>query len=65
MITNLKQLKCGECGESKHLLFIEPSSNGEIIVECINCKSQSKITVTHPKIEIRYNAGNGTLCKFD
>ena len=60
--TNLQQLRCGECGEVKHNLFIRP--NGEIIAECTKCKSQSEIIFTKPKIEIRNYAGGGTLCIF-
>jgi hypothetical protein len=60
--TGLQQLRCGECGETKHNLFIR--RNGEIIAECIKCKSQSEIVITEPKIIIRNNSGNGTLCQF-
>jgi len=60
--TGLQQLRCGECGETKHNLFIR--LNGEIIAECIKCKSQSEIVITEPKIVIKNNAGSGTLYPF-
>lgn len=60
--TGLQQLRCGECGETKHNLFVRP--NGEIITECTKCNSQSEIVITKPEIQIKNNAGNGTLCQF-
>ncbi len=62
METKIEQLVCGECGESKHLLYIR--STGEIITECISCRSQSEITVTKPEILIDNLSGSGTLCVF-
>jgi uncharacterized Zn finger protein len=62
METNLEQLKCGNCGEKKHLLFIRP--NGEILAECTKCGNVSEIVVTKPKIEIRNVKGDGTLAKY-
>lgn len=63
METNISQLKCGECSEETHLIYIR--ENGEIITECIKCKSMSEITCTEPKITINNLNGNGTLCIFD
>jgi NAD-dependent SIR2 family protein deacetylase len=62
METDIKQLRCGECGETKHELYIR--ANGEIIAECCKCKSQSEIIINKPEIIIHHNAGNGTLCVF-
>lgn len=62
METDIKQLRCGGCGGTKHELFIRP--NGEIIAECIGCKSQSEIKISEPKIVINNNSGLGTLCVF-
>jgi NAD-dependent SIR2 family protein deacetylase len=62
METKLEQLRCGQCGEKKHKLYLRP--NGEIVVECVNCKSRSEITITHPKIVIGHNDGDGTICIF-
>lgn len=63
MITRLKQLKCGQCGQELHRLYLYPS--GEVVAECIDCESQSIIEVTEPKIQIANLAGLGTLCVFD
>lgn len=62
MELDLKQLKCGECGEDKHKLYLR--KNGEVIAECTKCFSQSEIVITEPKIRIRNNYGSGTLCVF-
>ena len=62
METDIKQLRCGECGGTEHELFIRP--NGEIIAQCITCLSQSEIVISKPKICIKNNSGKGTLCVF-
>ena len=62
METKLEQLSCGECGEIRHNLYLRP--NGEVVVECTKCKSQSEIIIPPTKIEIRNNAGYGTLTVF-
>lgn len=62
MIINLEELRCGQCGEKKHELYLRP--NSEIVVECISCKSRSEITVTHPKIVIGHLEGDGMICVF-
>lgn len=62
METEIKQLHCGQCGEARHLVY--ERSNGEIIVECIACKSSSEIVITKPEIRINNNSGLGTICHF-
>jgi len=62
METDIKLLRCGGCGETKHELYIRP--NGEVIAECLKCKSQSEIVIRKPEIIIQHNAGDGTLCVF-
>lgn len=62
METNLEQLKCGQCSETKHELYLR--QNGEIIVECTKCKSRSDITVRQPKLDIGHVEGDGTICVF-
>lgn len=61
METNLEQLECGQCGTKKH--FVYQRENGEIILECIKCRSTSEIKITQPKIVIRNVSGLGTICK--
>jgi uncharacterized Zn finger protein len=61
-MNNLEQLKCGQCSEEKHLLYVR--QNGEILAECIKCGSTSEITITKPKIVIGNVSGDGTLCVF-
>ena len=58
----LEPLKCGQCGEGKHLLYIR--QNGEILVGCIKCGNVSEITIQEPEIIINNVSGNGTLCVF-
>ena len=62
METKLEALRCGGCGHTCHKLYIR--LNGEIIVECIQCGSQSEITTNKPEIKIRNLKGGGTLCVF-
>ncbi len=62
METNIEQLKCGQCGNEKHLIY--QRENGEILIECIECESTSQIIITKPKIKISNNSGLGTICKF-
>ena len=57
-----EQLKCGQCGQELHRLYLYPS--GEIIAKCIDCESESIIEVTEPKIIINNLSGLGTLCRF-
>ena len=63
METNLKQLKCGECSNDKHLLY--QRKNGEMIAECSKCKSQTEIITTKPKIILNNIFGDGSLCIFE
>jgi len=63
METKLEQLGCGQCGCYYHKLY--KRTNGEIVVECRDCKSTSEIVVTQPVINIRNNSGLGTLCVYD
>jgi len=60
METKLEQLKCGHCGNGKHLVY--QGQNGEILLECIKCGSISEIKITTPKIVIRNVLGLGTIC---
>lgn len=62
METNIEQLKCGQCGGENHKVYTRP--NGELITECCNCKSQTEIVITQPKIILRNISGGGTLCNF-
>ena len=63
METNIQQLKCGECGEERHKIYRR--KNGEIITECIHCKSQTEIVVTAPTIITNNVSGGGSLCVLD
>ena len=62
METNLKQLRCGECGQYLHKIF--QRENGELVIQCIQCKSSTEVIITEPKIILRNNSGSGTLCNF-
>lgn len=59
---NLEQFKCGECGEENHKIYLR--KDGNIIVECIKCKSSSILYPTEPKILIRNHSGDGSLCVY-
>lgn len=59
------QLKCGGCGGELHKLYrIEGGErDGDILVVCVDpkCRSQSRLTVTAPTVEIEHDGGDGTL----
>jgi uncharacterized Zn finger protein len=63
MEIDLKQLKCGQCGNDRHRLYQRP--NGEIISECIKCGSTTEIVISEPEIKLNNLSGLGTLCIFD
>ena len=60
--SNLKRLRCGDCEEKKHTLFLD--KKGNVIAKCTKCDSESIITIVKPKITIENRAGGGTLCNF-
>jgi uncharacterized Zn finger protein len=62
MEANLKQLRCGSCGELDHRLYTNPK--GEVFVECLKCKNVSIISCTEPKIIINNHSGDGCLAVF-
>ena len=62
MEINLEQLKCSCCCNEQHLVY--QRKNGEILFECIKCKSVSEIRINKPKIVIRNVSGMGTICSF-
>ena len=63
MDTEIKKLRCGSCGETKHELYvIKPT--GEVLVECITCWNVSIISVSQPKISIDNHRGNGCIAVF-
>jgi len=52
MITGLRQYKCGNCGCERFELYAD--ENAELIVECTECSSTTIITVTKPRIDMRF-----------
>ena len=62
MDADLKQLKCGSCGETKHELYVKPT--GEVLVECITCWNVSMISVSEPKIIINNHRGDGCIAVY-
>ena len=51
---------CGGCGGT--IFRIYQNTIGELITECTQCDSQSHITVTEPKLEIKWgDHGEGIL----
>lgn len=60
MATNLKELKCGECGDELHRLYLK--ENGAIMVECVACLCKTDIDITPAKIQLIPNEGLGVLC---
>lgn len=61
METNLDRMACGQCGELKHILYIDQDKN--LHIECSRCGNVSKVTVTTPEIKIRNEVGIGVICK--
>ena len=62
MEIDLKQFRCGSCGEIKHELYLKPT--GEILVECCKCKNITIIAVSQPKITPNNYSGDGCLAVF-
>jgi Zn ribbon nucleic-acid-binding protein len=56
------QLKCGQCANANHIVY--QRRNGEVIIECVKCKSSTEIVLS-AKLELRNNNGPGTLCFLD
>ena len=51
---------CGGCGSTKFRIY--QNTIGELITECTKCDSQSHITVTESKLEIKWgDHGEGIL----
>ena len=66
MYKDIKQLKCGSCGNENFHVFQEKENNQRIISVCTNCKSQTEITIR--PAEIKFNFGEnseGILCNLD
>lgn len=61
METDLKQLRCGSCGEEKHRLY---TKDNKIYVQCYKCCSISILSVSQPKINIDNHSGDGTITVF-
>lgn len=57
----MEKMICGSCGKSKHKLF---RNDVGIIAKCVNCKSESIITIKNPKLIIDNYKGDGTICVF-
>lgn len=55
METNLKLMKCGNCGNETLRIF---QGIDRFILECESCKSTSKIYVERPKIIIGWPEQN-------
>ena len=62
MEEDLKKLRCGQCSQSKHEMYLRP--NQEVIAVCTECKSASEIKTTNPKVVINHLSGDGTLCVY-
>ena len=63
METHIKQMKCGGCGEEKHRIYMRET--GEIVTECITCRSSSELTIPQPRLTVKYLSGDGNLCVWD
>lgn len=62
MELNAKQLKCGNCGNETVRVF---DVSGVLMLECTQCKSTTKITVSKPEIELEFGDGSdGRMCIF-
>lgn len=61
---NLIQLKCGGCACESFLMYRNKQTQ-EIVSECSGCRSTTIITVTQPKIELKWGEfADGILAPF-
>jgi hypothetical protein len=63
METNLNQLRCGQCGETKLSLYLR--TNSEVLAECIRCNSVGAIFCLKREIEIKKLSVFGTFGNFN
>jgi hypothetical protein len=64
METTKRQLKCGNCGNEKHTLYLIEERES-ILAKCVKCNNLSEITVVAPKIQIDWVDGSdGILAVF-
>ena len=57
-----KKMKCGSCGNDKHVLYIK--DNGNVIVKCTQCENQSVIKPRPAELTINNHKGDGCICVF-
>lgn len=64
MYINAERMACGNCGENHFAVYKVPEGNAFIlVVECLNCGSDSVVSVSAPKIKIDFGENSdGRLC---
>lgn len=63
MKQNMKEMKCGACGNNKVTIYTD--ERHQLTAECTECKSTTDLIVRKPKIEFEFAPGSdGILCVF-
>lgn len=64
MKTGIIQMKCGGCGGEDHKVFTQTRGESDVILECNNCKSQTIIRASTPRLILDWGSDDqkGRLC---
>jgi len=62
----IKKFKCGGCGGEDYKLYSDTHHQPTMILaECQQCKSMTEITITQPKIDLKFGEGSeGVMAIF-
>lgn len=67
MYTNLKQYRCGGCGNEEYKVYaafaLPKGHGGKIITECTQCNSQTEIVIQPAELQLQWGEnGDGIMC---
>jgi ribosomal protein S27E len=62
MLTDLAQLKCGNCAGEQFKIY-QDREHPQLVVECTSCQSTSIVSPTTVRLDIRFGEhSEGILC---
>lgn len=64
MEEGMRKLSCGNCGHDQFEVYSKGEHHVDrLVVECKSCSSTTVLTVTRPKIEMRFGErSDGIMC---